>query len=314
MEKGYNSRGKGYSKVKAVLLDLDGVITSERIYWNCSGLALAKYLGIRIPDKTGEKIKMARSLLPDDIIQGFKESGINSNWDITYAVSILSKVKKDARWFLEELKKRRYEGMDYLKLLDELDPSVKHGREERTWKAMHKLFQVCYYELEGTDEPVIPLEKIKKALEEMRDMGLKLGIVSGRPYKEAELPLKRWGIWDYFESGLIVTETEVSEESRKRNKHLGKPDPYPILRAIFTHEGRNCHKMDEVEINEVKDDYILVGDSVSDVLAAKNAGIRVICVKTGIASEESLRKAGADVIVDDLSRVPEVVRSFCDKC
>ena len=291
--------------MKAVLLDLDGVITSERIYWNCSGLAFAKYLGRDIPGGADEKIRLAQSLLPDEIIRGFKEMGVNSNWDITYAMSVLSEMGKDIKWFLSELRKRGYKGMDYLKLLDELDPSVKHDREGGPWETAHKRFQTCYYELEETDEPVIPLEKIKEALDEMKGMGLKLGIVTGRPFKEAELPLRRWGIWGYFEPGLIVTETEVSEESRKRGEHLGKPNPYPILRAIFANE-----ECDPCDIEKIQDDYILVGDSISDVLAAKNAGIKVICVNTGIASEESLRKAGADIIVEDLSKVPEAIRSF----
>jgi len=296
---------KGIIRMKAVLFDLDGVITSERIYWNCSGLAFAKYLGRKIPERPGDKIKLAQSLLPDEIIRGFKEMGVNSNWDITYAVSSLAKTNRDVEWFLGKLKKRDFKGVDYLKLLDELDPSVKHDREGGPWKEAHKRFQTCYYELEDTDEPVMPLEKIKKALEEMKAMGLRLGIVTGRPYKEAELPLKKWGLWDYFEPGLIVTETEVSEESKKRGEHLGKPNPYPILRAIFTHE-----KCNPGSVKKISKDYIFVGDSVSDVLAAKNAGIRVVCVDTGIASEESLRKAGADVIVKDLGFVPGVVRKF----
>lgn len=291
--------------MKGVLFDLDGVITSERVYWNCSGLALAKFLGKDIPESGEGKVGLARSLIPDGVIRGFKEAGVNSNWDITYAMTILARAGRGIEWFLKELKKRGYKGMDYLKLLDEIEPSVKHDREGGPWREAHKLFQACYYELEDTDEPVIPLDKIKKALNELKGRGFKLGIVTGRPFREAELPLKRWGLWGMFERGLIVTETEVSEESRKRGEHLGKPNPYPILRAIFTHE-----KCDPCKVEKIAGDYVFVGDSVSDVLAAKNARIPVICVGTGIASNESLKKAGCDVLVEDVTDVPEAVKAF----
>lgn len=288
--------------MKAVLFDLDGVITSERIYWNCSGLALAKYLGKEVPEKEGEKIRLARSLLPDEVIRGFKENGVNSNWDITYAVSILAKIGKDVRWFLAELKKRDLKGVEYLKLLDELDPSEKHDRDGGSWGDAHKRFQACYYDLENTDEPVVPLDKIKKALDELKAMGLKLGIVTGRPLKEAELPLKRWGLWGYFDKGMIITDDDIATEGKKTGKHMGKPDPWPILRAIVRNEKA------AMDIKQIARDYVLVGDSVADVLAARNAGISLVCVRTGITTELQLRAAGAEVVVDDITKVPAAVK------
>jgi phosphoglycolate phosphatase-like HAD superfamily hydrolase len=256
-----------------------------------------------MPKRDDEKVKLAQSLLPDSIIRGFKENGVNSNWDIAYAMSILARSGKDPEAFLLKMKKRGMKGIEYLKLLDEFDPSEKHDREGGSWGAAHKRFQACYLELEETDEPVMPLSKIKKALDELKGMGLKLGIVTGRPLREADKPLKRWGLWDYFDRNIIVTDDDVDEESKRRGKHVGKPDPWPILRAIFKSEG--CSPGDAKKAAE---DYVLVGDSVSDVLAAKNAGIKVICVKTGIASEDSLRKAGGGIVVKDITDVPGVVK------
>ena len=291
--------------MKAVLFDLDGVITSERIYWNCSGLALAKYKGREIPEDMGEKLKLAKSEMPDASIKRFKERGINSNWDITYASSVLSETEKSIGEFLDEMENRNLKGMDYLKLLDEIDASKKHDREKGPWQKAHMDFQACYYELEDTDEPIMPLDKIKGALDEIKSMGLELGIVTGRPRGETEKPLKAWGLWDYFEEHIIITEKEVEEESKRQGKHLGKPDPWPILQAIFQHK-----KCEKCELDTIKDDYVFVGDSVSDVVAAKNAGIPVICVNTGIASAESLRTAGADLIVEDITGVPTALKKF----
>jgi len=298
-------RGKGDFKMKAILFDLDGVITSERIYWNCAGLAIAKSLGGKLPENTREKIWIAKKLLPDDVIKGFKEAGVNSNWDIAYCASVLSKLGRNVHEFIVELNKRGYKGLDYLKLLDEIDPSEKHDRESGDWKESHKRFQACYYELADTDEPAISLKDIESTIISLRAMGLKLGIVTGRPFLEAKLPLKKWNIWGYFDPALIVTETDIAKESEKQGRHLGKPDPWSLLHAIFTHE-----KCEQCDIDRIKGDYILVGDSVADVLAAKNAGIKVICVRTGIASEESLRKAGAEIIVNNITNVPVEIQKL----
>lgn len=298
--------------MKAVLFDLDGVITSERVYWNCSGLAIARYAGEEIPKTLEGKVALAQEKVPDALIRKFKEQGINSNWDITYAVSVLKDLGRNASWFVEELKRRRLFGLDYLKLLDELDPSVKHDREGGPWEKAHREFQQCYYELEDTDETVIDLKDIKRSLKSLKGMGLRLGIVTGRPYEEAKKPLVGWGLWEFFDPHMIVTENEVEEESKRAGHHLGKPHPYPLLRAIFAHRGMD-NSLGEIEKSkkeEIPDDYVFVGDSTSDVLAAKNAKIPVICVRTGIASEKSLKDAGADHIVDDVADVPKIIKDM----
>jgi|GEM_PF-1555493 len=311
--------------MKAVLFDLDGVITSERIYWNCSGLALAKFRGERIPESAREKVKLAQRMLPDSITRGFKENGVNSNWDIAYASAILTRAGKDIGWFIKELKKRDMKGVAYLKLLDEIDLTEKHDRDGGSWGDAHKRFQACYYDLEDTDEPIIPLPKIKKALEELKSMGLKLGIVSGRPLREARRPLEKWGLWGYFDKNMIITDDDIVEQEKKSGKHMGKPDPWPVLYAIFKNQEAlgECLDPQDGYMNvktscgegkpadaKINGDYILVGDSVADVLSAKNAGIKVICVKTGITNEKTLREAGADVIVSDITKVPKKIREL----
>ena len=289
--------------MKGVLFDLDGVITSERIYWNCSGLALAKYMGKKMPNSEAGKVKLAQKLLPDSIIRGFKEAGINSNWDITYASSIVSKLGRDAKWFQKELKKRGYKGLDYLKLLDEIDQSQKHKREGGEWKEAHKKFQACHFELEHTDETVIPLAKVKKALKELKALGLKIGIATGRPLGEVDKPLKKWGLWDYFEPAMIITDDDAAREETRIGRHVGKPDPWIILCAISRNERCSIE-----EAKKFAGEYLYVGDSVADVLAAKNAGTPLICVNTGIASKASLKAAGATTILKDISFLPAALK------
>jgi phosphoglycolate phosphatase-like HAD superfamily hydrolase len=307
--------------MKAILFDMDGVITSERIYWNCAGLAIARIVeeseGRELPQNPNNRMELARVYLPDHFISAFKELGINSNWDITYAMSILYLMNRGARKptrsqdlhreFIRGMKEREWHGFDYLKLLNETAGKEMYKRDDEFWEHMKGKFQLCYAELKGTEQPVIPLVDIRGALERLTKGGFHLGIVTGRDYDEARYPLEKWGLWDYFDPKLIVTEREVKEGEKAIGKRLSKPHPYPILRAIFGKESEKCGEWD---LKQVAKEYVLIGDSVSDVIAAKNAGIPIICVGTGIASRESLLRAGADIVVEDLRRVPDVIEGI----
>ena len=55
------------------------------------------------------------------------------------------------------------------------------------------------------------------------------------------------------------------------------------------------------QLNVGPDQCCYVGDSVSDVLMAKRAGVRIFSVATGDNSEEELIKAGSDRVLNRLS-------------
>jgi len=137
---------------------------------------------------------------------------------------------------------------------------------------------------------------------------MKLGIASGRPRFEAELALKRFRIFDYFNSLVTLDECEqeearISRSTGKRIK-LSKPHPYSILRAV-----------EEVGLSDPKCAYI--GDTVDDMRAAKAARKKLDILAVGFVgfvsshakrkeAKESLLHAGADLLVEnpkDLLRV-----------
>lgn len=70
-----------------------------------------------------------------------------------------------------------------------------------------------------------------------------------------------------------------------------KPDALP-LRHVAT----------RLNIPLVK--AVMVGDSTTDVRAARNAGCRVICVSYGYNHGEDIHTSGADVIIDSFSELP----------
>ncbi|MGW6934445.1 HAD family hydrolase [Lentzea sp. NPDC054927] len=56
------------------------------------------------------------------------------------------------------------------------------------------------------------------------------------------------------------------------------------------------------------DEVVLIGDTPHDVYAAVTAGVRLVAVATGRSTVEDLRRAGADVVLQDLADLDELTR------
>ncbi len=72
-----------------IIFDLDGVITTEQIYWECACLILWELLRTILDADTadGESLPTGEArerLLPPAIIGAVKDRAVNSNWDLTY--------------------------------------------------------------------------------------------------------------------------------------------------------------------------------------------------------------------------------------
>ncbi|GGP12254.1 haloacid dehalogenase [Nonomuraea glycinis] len=55
---------------------------------------------------------------------------------------------------------------------------------------------------------------------------------------------------------------------------------------------------------------VLIGDTPNDVLAGHLGGARVVAVATGSCSADTLREAGAELVLTDLSSTPAVIRAI----
>jgi hypothetical protein len=93
-----------FKDIDLIILDMDGVLTSEEAYWDVAGLVVREliespaYLALSPPDYTPVADifyrKMAngtrmdcRKYLPSELIKKCKARGINSNWDLAYIVT-----------------------------------------------------------------------------------------------------------------------------------------------------------------------------------------------------------------------------------
>ena len=65
--------------------------------------------------------------------------------------------------------------------------------------------------------------------------------------------------------------------------------------------------MDRLNLKDKKN-AIIVGDMHIDVLTGKQAGITTCAVTYGIGKKEDIEEAKPDYIIDDISKLKEIIR------
>ena len=113
-----------------------------------------------------------------------------------------------------------------------------------------------------------------------------LGLLTGNLRRGAELKLRRYGLWDYFEFGAFA------DDHHDRNQ-LG---PFARTRACERHD-----------FDFPPDAIDVIGDTPHDIACGKAFGARTIAVATGSATYEQLAAHEPDFVFGDLSDVDEVV-------
>lgn len=163
------------------------------------------------------------------------------------------------------------------------------------------------------ERPLLPVEDLRRTLETLRSRGYILGVATGREGQEAILPLKEYGVFEYFDEARIVTYAEVAQAEasfaeRGEPCSLVKPHPYSFLLAA----NPDYQSGQPVKPNS---SFIVVGDSPSDIYGGHAAGAMTIAVLTGARTPEariSLEQSRPDFIVADVTKVPALLTRIED--
>lgn len=126
---------------------------------------------------------------------------------------------------------------------------------------------------------------VKETLELFKKRGIKLAVFTGFDRTEAKFLLEKMHLSKYFD--FVVTVEDVEE-----------PRPHPDALILAA-------KRLEIKVGEC----IYVGDTVVDIQMAKNAKMKVVCVKTGIQDNKILEKEKPDYFVKDFSEMMEQISS-----
>jgi phosphoglycolate phosphatase len=132
---------------------------------------------------------------------------------------------------------------------------------------------------ENTSKRSVLYSGVREGLDYLASAGYPLGCVTNKAAQFTEPLLRDLGVRDFFS---IV----VSGDSLPRKK----PDPLPLLHAAG-HFGVSPR------------DSLMVGDSVSDVKAARAAGFGIVCMSYGYNHGEDIRVASPDAVIDSLEAI-----------
>ena len=113
-----------------------------------------------------------------------------------------------------------------------------------------------------------------------------LGLLTGNVERGAQLKLKHYGLWDFFEFGAFADDhhdrNELGAFARKRAQE------------------KHGHEFAAAQID-------VVGDTGHDIACGKAFGARTVAVATGSWSREQLKQQDPDFLFADLSNVDEVI-------
>lgn len=309
---------KFLDKYDTVIFDMDGVITSEQVYWDCAALTVWEYLkwnsdGADSIDTqwAQQHVKEIRNRVfcDDRLISVLKGKGVNSNWDLGYVVVLLAWIcggKKYNGDFSDVLKMAEKLPENILDAYDDLakKASEKTGfdygwtrRNELMWRTMVLIFQEWYLGdalngkasmhgkksgLINNEQPIIDKDILRKMLS-LLSQNKRVCTGTGRPYAEMIRPLDAWDIKKYFApDGLCNYDHVVAAEEELENHALTKPHPYMFLKALYGTGCDNKKLVDgDYDCEKIKT-TLIVGDAGADILAAKAMGADFCAVLTGI--------------------------------
>lgn len=162
--------------------------------------------------------------------------------------------------------------------------------------------------------PLAPIAELQKLFADLSKQGITLGIGTGRPFLEMEVPLRQMGLLTSFDSNRIVTASDVvaAEEKYPDEAPLGKPHPFTYLLGYL---GESATDQKALELSLPIQDgkkVLVVGDSVADFLAAESIGCHFAATLTGLtgqAARGKFEELGADYILDDVRQLRTVITS-----
>jgi HAD superfamily hydrolase (TIGR01509 family) len=164
-----------------------------------------------------------------------------------------------------------------LEMKQPISDLVKGGTEKFLNIYLH-----TYYSI--TAEKARPFPDVSTALENLSKKA-KLALITMRaiPKQAVLAELELFGISQYFTH--VVTALDTSQP---------KPSPEALIKCVKALDVQIC-------------DCVIVGDSVSDVRAGKAAGAVTVAVLSGLFSREELAKERPDLILKDVTVLPDFI-------
>jgi phosphoglycolate phosphatase len=143
------------------------------------------------------------------------------------------------------------------------------------------VFEALYRE--NTSKRSRLYQGVREALDFLQTTGVRIGCVTNKASQFTLPLLQDLGVSDFFE--IIICGDMVERR---------KPDPMPLFQAAEQLETEPRASM-------------MLGDSMSDVKAARAAGFQIVCMSYGYNHGEDIRDYNPDAVVDSMAEIRDIV-------
>jgi len=124
---------------------------------------------------------------------------------------------------------------------------------------------------------------VVEGLDYLQAQGYKLGCVTNKAAEFTHPLLKDLGIFDRF--AIVISGDTLPKK---------KPDPLPLL-----------HGAEHFGVKP--ENAMMLGDSMSDVKAARAAGFQIICMSYGYNHGEDIRDYNPDAVIDSMAELKGIL-------
>lgn len=148
------------------------------------------------------------------------------------------------------------------------------------------------YHYDHFDELISVFPGMRELLQELDSRGYKLGLVTSRLKKTTMEGLEGHSLADYFD--VIVTAEDT-------DKH--KPDPAPVNIALE-------------KLGSLPEESLMLGDTMFDILCARNAGVRSVLVGWAMAITEEQKNGpdAPDYIIETAAELLDLLYEKTGSC
>ncbi len=159
-------------------------------------------------------------------------------------------------------------------LIGRLEGEPEEGDFQRAYPVFLELYA------ENTSKRSLLYPGVRDGLDYLKSRGFALGCVTNKAGQFTEPLLRDLGLRDDF--GIVVAGDTLPKK---------KPDPLPLL-----------HSAEHFGVKPA--DALMIGDSLSDVKAARAAGFSIVCMSYGYNHGQDIREAHPDAVIDSMAQLP----------
>jgi phosphoglycolate phosphatase len=224
---------------------------------------------------------MSKTFSPDLIMIDVDGTLVDSVPDLSWCLDeTLKKVGLPPRG---EAAARKWVGNGVIRIVERgIANDLDAPHDEAIFKDAMPIFRELYAENTSKRSKLYP--GVREGVDYLKSTGIKIGCITNKDEQFTHPILKDLGLWNDFE---IVISGDTLEKK--------KPDPLPLLHGA---------KMLGVK----PENSLMLGDSTSDVKAARAAGFEIICMSYGYNHGDDIRDSNPDAVIDSMTELRDMIK------